>query len=138
MDKVKKQIKPFIQVNLLFLLFTFIFLFWTDQIFLNNKVINNLGNWTALILLVFYCFIFYKLHLGKWVIAFFIPFIPYLFYIFLLGSFWYYIFPDPFPNGEDNAAEGILVSFIAILHYLVICVAVLLNLAIKKWIKKTK
>lgn len=138
MNKIKKQIKPFLITNVLLFLFAFIFRYWIEQTFLNNKLINGLGMWLPVILCVIYCFIFSRVNLGKWVITFFIPIFPYLLYDILIQGFWYNIFPDPFPNGEDNAAEGILVVGLSVLHYLVICLAIIINFVVKKWVKKTK
>lgn len=129
--KIVGQWKPFLWVNLLFVIYTIVFIAWSDLLYIYQdfSMIEIIG--IGILLIPFYTFLNLKAVLGKWAFIFYIPFYPYILYLVLLGPIWYSIFPSPYPDQEDFGAG--ITSVIAVsLNWLCIIISMFISKRIKK------
>lgn len=140
MSRIKSQIRPFVQINILLFLVTCVYLFWTDRLYeiTNDTIFGIVFFGGGIIFSIVYYIILSKLRLGKWVIVLLIPLIPYAIYWYLVNTFWYSIFLNPYPMDDDNYGAAFLLIFATMIHYIAICLAVILDLAMKTKNKKKK
>jgi hypothetical protein len=128
MKKIK--LKPFIWVNVLFVLYTVVHLFWSDLIYKNDNLENiyfNIG--IAAFLIIPYSIINSKVNLDDWYLLFLVPFLPYLLYQVLLSPIWYTFFYDPYTN--DDLGVGIQSIIVGFIHWISIVISIFLGYVIK-------
>ena len=126
----KVDLKTIVSVNILFVLYTIVDLFWTNLIYNNDRLESiyfNIG--IAVFLIIPYSFINSKVNLGYWYLLFLIPFLPYILYQVLLSPIWYSIFNNPYKN--DDLGAGILSIIIGFIHWLSIVISIFLGYIIK-------
>lgn len=122
--------KTIVWVNILFVLYTIVDLFWTNLIYNNDRLESiyfNIG--IAVFLLIPYSFINSKLNLGYWYLLFLVPFLPYILYQFLLSPIWYSVLNNPYKN--DDLGVGIQSIIIGFIHWLSIVISIFLGYVIK-------
>lgn len=132
MNNIKKPLKwkPFIWVNVLFVLYTIVHLLWSELIYINDNLESiyfNIG--IAVFLIIPYSFINSKINLDYWYLLFFVPFLPYLFYEVLLSPIWSTIFYNHDRN--DDMGVGIQSIIIGFIHWISIVISIFLGYVIK-------